>query len=119
MLHATRGCEECIRISIRLITITITITGKVDEAVKITPQPYDLMTFTNLFMFTFAAIISSILAEFTSGIAHCAHNPQYSHYYQKDILCVEYRFQGPFCSSFECEYDKKKKLAIHEAHRGT
>jgi UDP-galactose transporter B1 len=48
----------------------------VDEAVKITPQPYDLMTFTNLFMFTFAAIISSILAEFTSGIAHCAHNPQ-------------------------------------------
>ena len=46
------------------------------KRVKITPQPYDLMTFTNLFMMIFALLISFGLGEFGKGMAYCAHNPK-------------------------------------------
>mmetsp|Transcript_29792 Transcript_29792/g.54738 ORF Transcript_29792/g.54738 Transcript_29792/m.54738 type:complete len:276 (-) Transcript_29792:207-1034(-) len=43
---------------------------------KVTPQPYDLMTFTNLFMMIFAILISLSLGEFTIGLSYCSHNPK-------------------------------------------
>eukprot|EP00580_Thalassiosira_gravida_P003182 CAMPEP_0201618658 /NCGR_PEP_ID=MMETSP0492-20130828/39602_1 /ASSEMBLY_ACC=CAM_ASM_000837 /TAXON_ID=420259 /ORGANISM="Thalassiosira gravida, Strain GMp14c1" /LENGTH=281 /DNA_ID=CAMNT_0048087311 /DNA_START=1 /DNA_END=846 /DNA_ORIENTATION=+ len=43
---------------------------------KVTPQPYDLMTFTNLFMMIFAILISLSLGEFTKGMSYCSHNPK-------------------------------------------
>ena len=42
---------------------------------KVTPQPYDLMTFTNLFMMIFALMISLFLGELTEGMKYCAENP--------------------------------------------
>lgn len=46
------------------------------KAVQITPQPYDLMTFTNLWMMIFAIIISFSIGEFWKGMEYCAHNPK-------------------------------------------
>ena len=42
---------------------------------KVTPQPYDLMTFTNLFMMIFALIISCVLGEFTEGVGLAGIEP--------------------------------------------
>lgn len=54
---------------------------------KVTPQPYDLMTFTNLFMLIFALIISVVLGEFKEGMLYCAMNPQVYSMICKFSLC--------------------------------
>lgn len=54
---------------------------------KVTPQPYDLMTFTNLFMMIFALIISFVLGEFTEGMSYCAQNPKVFSMISKFALC--------------------------------
>ena len=54
---------------------------------KVTPQPYDLMTFTNLFMMIFALIISCVLGEFSYGIDYCAHNPKVFSLIWKFSMC--------------------------------
>mmetsp|Transcript_25367 Transcript_25367/g.53596 ORF Transcript_25367/g.53596 Transcript_25367/m.53596 type:complete len:410 (-) Transcript_25367:227-1456(-) len=57
------------------------------KRVKITPQPYDLMTFTNLFMMIFALMISFGLGEFTKGLSYCAHNPKVFSLIWKFSMC--------------------------------
>ncbi len=57
------------------------------KKVKITPQPYDLMTFTNLFMMIFALAISLVLGEFTQGMNYCAHNPKVFSLIWKFSMC--------------------------------
>ncbi|KAL7532119.1 hypothetical protein ACHAXR_004451 [Thalassiosira sp. AJA248-18] len=57
------------------------------KSVKITPQPYDLMTFTNLFMMIFGLAISLVLGEFTKGLTYCAHNPEVFTLIWKFSLC--------------------------------
>jgi len=57
------------------------------KRVKVTPQPYDLMTFTNLFMMIFAIIISFILGDFTKGLNYCTHNPKVFSLIWKFSMC--------------------------------
>merc|ERR1712029_1106671 len=57
------------------------------KRVKITPQPYDLMTFTNLFMMFFALIISFVLGEFGKGLSYCARNPKVFSLILKFSMC--------------------------------
>jgi UDP-galactose transporter B1 len=57
------------------------------KLVQITPQPYDLMTYTNLFMMIFALLISFALGEFTQGIAYCSSNPKLFSLIWKFSLC--------------------------------
>ncbi|KAL7546512.1 hypothetical protein ACHAWF_009851 [Thalassiosira exigua] len=57
------------------------------KRVKVTPQPYDLMTFTNLFMMIFAIIISLVLGEFSKGVSYCAHNPKVFSLIWKFSMC--------------------------------
>jgi UDP-galactose transporter B1 len=54
---------------------------------KVTPQPYDLMTFTNLFMMIFALLISLVLGEFTKGLSYCAQNPHVFSLIWKFSIC--------------------------------
>lgn len=54
---------------------------------KVTPQPYDLMTFTNLFMMIFALSISFSLGEFTKGLRYCGQNPKVFALIWKFSLC--------------------------------
>ena len=57
------------------------------KRVQITPQPYDLMTYTNLFMMIFAFLISCILGEFTKGFEYCVSNPKVFSLIWKFSLC--------------------------------
>lgn len=57
------------------------------KRVQITPQPYDLMTFTNLFMMMFALVISAATGEFTQGIQYCSSNPKVFSLIWKFSLC--------------------------------
>ncbi len=57
------------------------------KRVKITPQPYDLMTFTNFFMMIFALAISLFWGEFTNGVAYCTQNPEVFSLIWKFSLC--------------------------------
>jgi UDP-galactose transporter B1 len=57
------------------------------KLVQITPQPYDLMTYTNLFMMIFALLISFALGEFTQGITYCSSNPEVFSLIWKFSLC--------------------------------
>lgn len=57
------------------------------KRVNITPQPYDLMTFTNLFMMIFAILISFVLGDFTTGMSYCAANPQVFSLILKFSMC--------------------------------
>ncbi|KAK1734774.1 UAA transporter family protein [Skeletonema marinoi] len=57
------------------------------KRVQVTPQPYDLMTYTNLFMMLFALLISFVLGEFTQGIAYCASNPKVFSLIWKFSMC--------------------------------
>lgn len=57
------------------------------KRVQITPQPYDLMTFTNLFMMLFALMISISLGEFTQGMEYCAKNPKVFSLIWKFSMC--------------------------------
>jgi UDP-galactose transporter B1 len=50
-------------------------------------QPYDMLTFTNLFMMIFALLISTVLGEFTQGITYCSHNPEVFALIWKFSLC--------------------------------
>lgn len=50
-------------------------------------QPYDMLTFTNLFMMIFALLISTFLGEFTQGITYCSHNPEVFALIWKFSLC--------------------------------
>jgi len=54
---------------------------------QVTPQPYDLMTFTNLFMMMFAVIISFAMGDFTQGFDYCAHNPKVFSLIWKFSIC--------------------------------
>jgi UDP-galactose transporter B1 len=51
------------------------------------PQPYDLMTYTNLFMTVYAVFISSLLGEFSKGLNYCAKNPQVFSLIVKFSIC--------------------------------
>eukprot|EP00584_Thalassiosira_punctigera_P010820 CAMPEP_0172547280 /NCGR_PEP_ID=MMETSP1067-20121228/16854_1 /TAXON_ID=265564 ORGANISM="Thalassiosira punctigera, Strain Tpunct2005C2" /NCGR_SAMPLE_ID=MMETSP1067 /ASSEMBLY_ACC=CAM_ASM_000444 /LENGTH=410 /DNA_ID=CAMNT_0013334349 /DNA_START=79 /DNA_END=1311 /DNA_ORIENTATION=- len=78
------GASESTTLGVVFILLALVmdgITGGVQKrlladmkSAKVTPQPYDLMTFTNLFMMMFAIIISFSLGEFTKGLSYCAHN---------------------------------------------
>jgi len=57
------------------------------KRVKITPQPYDLMTFTNLFMMVFALMISVVMGEFAQGMKYCAQNPKVFSLIWKFSMC--------------------------------
>jgi len=57
------------------------------KSVNIQPQPYDLMTFTNLFMMIFALLISLSLGEFKQGLSYCASNPEVFGLIWKFSLC--------------------------------
>ncbi|KAL7499524.1 hypothetical protein ACHAWT_008131 [Skeletonema menzelii] len=57
------------------------------KRVQVTPQPYDLMTYTNLFMMLFALLISVVLGEFTQGIAYCSSNPKVFSLIWKFSMC--------------------------------
>ena len=50
-------------------------------------QPYDMLTFTNLFMMIFALLISTVLGEFIQGITYCSHNPEVFALIWKFSLC--------------------------------
>ena len=54
---------------------------------KINLQPYDMMTFTNLFMMVFALLTSVVLGEFTKGMTYCSHNPEVFTLIWKFSLC--------------------------------
>ncbi len=54
---------------------------------KVTPQPYDLMTFTNLFMMIFALMISLVLGEFSRGLSYCTQNPHVFSLIWKFSMC--------------------------------
>ena len=57
------------------------------KRVNITPQPYDLMTYTNAFMMVFALIISVVTADFSQGLHYCKLNPAVFHLIWKFSLC--------------------------------
>jgi UDP-galactose transporter B1 len=57
------------------------------KRVNITPQPYDLMTYTNAFMMLFALMISVVTAEFGEGLKYCKSNPAVFHLIWKFSLC--------------------------------
>lgn len=57
------------------------------KRVQVTPQPYDLMTYTNLFMMLFAILISFVLGEFTQGIKYCSSNPKVFSLIWKFSMC--------------------------------
>ncbi|KAL3804317.1 hypothetical protein HJC23_011245 [Cyclotella cryptica] len=57
------------------------------KRVNITPQPYDLMTYTNAFMMIFALVISVVTAEFSQGMHYCKLNPAVFHLIWKFSLC--------------------------------
>jgi len=46
------------------------------KQINIVPQPYDLMTYTNVWMMAFALVIAVATGEFGEGWAHCVHNPE-------------------------------------------
>ena len=54
---------------------------------KINLLPYDMMTFTNLFMMLFALLVSIALGEFTEGISYCSSNPEVFSLIWKFSLC--------------------------------
>ena len=57
------------------------------KRVNLTPQPYDLMTYTNFFMMTFALLISSLSGEFFQGLGYCSRNPEVVTLIWKFSLC--------------------------------
>jgi UDP-galactose transporter B1 len=57
------------------------------KRINITPQPYDLMTYTNAFMMMFALILSTILGEFRQGLEYCSRNPEVFRLIWKFSLC--------------------------------
>lgn len=54
---------------------------------KINLLPYDMMTFTNLFMMLFALLVSIALGEFAEGISYCSRNPEVFSLIWKFSLC--------------------------------
>mmetsp|Transcript_1612 Transcript_1612/g.3098 ORF Transcript_1612/g.3098 Transcript_1612/m.3098 type:complete len:406 (+) Transcript_1612:383-1600(+) len=57
------------------------------KRVNLTPQPYDLMTYTNAFMMLFALLISTVTGEFFEGLSYCARNPEVFQLIWKFSLC--------------------------------
>ena len=59
------------------------------KQVNVTPQPYDLMTYTNAWMTAFALVIAVATGEFNSGWAYCVRNPK--------VLALAWKFAA--CSA--------------------
>ena len=57
------------------------------KCVNITPQPYDLMTYTNAFMMLFALVVAVVTKEFSSGLSYCKQNPAVFELIWKFSLC--------------------------------
>lgn len=57
------------------------------KRVNLTPQPYDLMTYTNAFMMLFALIVSVVTVEFSQGLKYCQQNPAVFQLIWKFSLC--------------------------------
>ncbi|KAL7468101.1 hypothetical protein ACHAXS_008329 [Conticribra weissflogii] len=57
------------------------------KRINLTPQPYDLMTYTNAFMMLFALLISTVTGEFFEGLRYCTRNPEVFQLIWKFSLC--------------------------------
>lgn len=57
------------------------------KRVNITPQPYDLMTYTNAFMMLFALMVAVVTQEFSQGLSYCKQNPAVFQLIWKFSLC--------------------------------